>query len=357
MPSYKYTAGGAVRWRCAFYYRDYTGRNVKKKKSGFLTKREADAWEKSFLLKRSGGTSMTFAQLLEVYLEDARHRLKPSTVYTTGNLLRSSVLPTFGAVPVGDITPAAVRAWENNLLAGGRFARSTLAEMRAAFSKVLNFAVRLYGLNQNPVKAAGPFVEQGGRRQEDSLHVWTREQFDAFITSGLAPEYITLFSVLFWTGCRIGEALALTVADIDFDTSTMAITKDCINVYPGGVRAQKPKTAASVRRVTMPAQLVEVLKDWIRETDATRPADMLFRLRIHNTAGTILHSGAARAGLPPIRVHDLRHSHASMLINMGFPPIVIRDRLGHKNIQTTLNIYAHLYPRAMDSVAARLSAV
>ena len=357
MPSYKYqNAAGRVLWYCSFYFQDYSGRRVKKKKQGFQTKREADQWERDFLAKKTGTPSMTFRQLVENYLDDARARLKPTTVEGVAGSLRCHVLPTFGEMPLDAITPAAVRQWENNELAG-KASFSSVARYKRVFSTVMNFAARFYGLASNPVRAAGALKATGRQQEEKHLHVWTCEEFARFILSGLPPEYIAVFSILFWTGCREGEALALTVGDVDLETSTLSINKTVVSLNGNRYRAQSPKTPASVRRVSMPSQLVTVLADWMQQTDATAPADMLFGFSTRHGLRSAIHRGARRAGLPEIRVHDLRHSHASMLIDMGFPPIVIRDRLGHKDIETTLNIYSHLYPRAMDEVAARLSSM
>lgn len=357
MPSYKYTnAAGRVLWFCSFYYQDYNGKRFKKKKQGFATKREADAWERDYLAKKTGSPSMTFSQLAENYLADAAARVKPTTAQEVSKALHRCILPTFGDMPIDTITPAAVRQWVNDLLATGA-ALGSIAEYKNVFSRVMRFACRFYGLASNPVAAAGP-VKAGGRVQEEKrIRVWTQEQFARFILSGLQPEYIALFSTLFWTGARIGEVIALTVADIDFHKKEISITKDVEPLDGRRYRAQTPKTPASIRRVSMPVQLAEILRDWIRVSEAVRPSDMLFHFKDRSSANNMLHEGAARVGLPAISVHDLRHSHASMLVHLGFAPIVIRDRLGHKDIQTTLNIYSHLYPSVADTVAARLSAM
>ena len=356
LPAYKYqTSTGKTMWFCSFYYQDFSGRRVKKKKQGFSTKREADAWERDFLAKKNGSPSMSLSQLAENFLDDARARLKPTTVQGFKDVLSARILPTFGTLPIDAITPASVRQWENDMLQEG-CAFGSVARYKNVFSIVLNFAGRFYGLASNPVRAAGALKATGRKQQENALHVWTCEQFARFILTGFHPEIIAVFSILFWTGARVGEALALTVGDIDFETSTLSITKT-IEFVRGGFRAQSPKTPASYRRVTMPAQLSAILREWIRLTGAADPSDMLFRLGIRGALSKAMHNGASAAGLPFIRIHDLRHSHASMLVALGFPPIVIRDRLGHADIKTTMNVYSHLYPSAGDNVAARLSTI
>lgn len=361
MPSNKYqTASGGTRWRCTFYYRDYTGKNVKKKKSGFSTKREADAWERDFLGKMSGSPSMKFSHLVENYFEDARHRLKPISYVHTRMMVKNHVLPTFGDMQLDAITPAAVRAWETKLPQESGLAASSCGQVITYLSALFNFAVRFYGLPSNPVRLAGP-VQRRAAHMESSdggrLHFWTVEQFDRFILSDMMPEYILLYSVLFWTGCRVGEARALRVEDVDVDARTIRICKTLSFVSPMTYIIQCPKTSSSVRTVTIPRHLAAMLGDWIRTLQPTKPATLLFSLTHAPNINNMMRAHAKAAGLPQIRVHDLRHSHASMLVNMGLPPMVIRERLGHKDIQTTLNVYSHLYPKKMDDVADALEHV
>lgn len=359
MPSYKYqTAQGRTMWFCSFYYQEYNGRRMKKKKSGFSTKRDADAYERDFLLKRSGSPSMTFLQLAENYLDDCSHRLKGTTVHLRATVARTRLLPVFGDMPLETISPTSVRSWENDLLQDGTLSTSYIKAVRGVLSEMFNFAVRFYGLASNPVRMAGP-IKANARKQEGArLHVWTREQFARFITSGLDAEYIALFSTLFWTGLRVGEALALTVSDVDLDANTLHVSKTVSRIQQDlciSYVAEKPKTSASVRAVSMPLQLSMILADWMRQSGASNAASMLFGLSMRGNASTVFAKRVQELKLPRIRIHDLRHSHASMLINMGFEPMVIRDRLGHKDIQTTLNTYSHLYPEKMDDVASRLS--
>lgn len=357
MPSYKYqTSKGAVRWFCSFYARDYMGKNRKIKKSGFATKHDADAWERDYLTTRSGSAaSMTVAQAAANFIDDLSHRRKPSTVATFTFIFNKHILPIFGDRPLAEITAADVRSWENDLIDSGLSA-ATCRHIIGRLSALFAFAVRLYGLPSNPVRLAGPvqLSPAASAKNAPELHFWTVEQFARFITSGLSPAYITLFSILFWTGCRIGEALALTKADFSPDAQTLRINKTISTIDKAHTYIQPPKTAASVRTIAIPSHLCMILSDWIVKTDMCDPADMFFWFRHNASVEIAFHKATAAAGLPPIRVHDLRHSHASMLVDMGFPPIVIRDRLGHKDIQTTLNIYSHLYPQKQSDVRAAL---
>ena len=355
MPSYKYqTKSGHTLWFCAFYTKDtITGKNVKKKKSGFQTKRDADEWERNYLQMRANLPSVSFRSVADAYLEDAAHLLKPHTLYARRLMLARYLLPAFGDQVVGDITPAAIRSFLLSL--DGKMSRSYLATTRALLSTIFSFCTRYYGLPNNPVRSVGKLPAK--TKSPDALHFWTPEQFARFILSGLYPEHIAIFSVLFWTGMRLGECQALTRKDVDLDNATISISKTVSYVPPRRFVIQPPKTQAAVRTITIPHRLVAILEDWFRIKIMKSDSDLIFKIRYQANLNELFRLHAKRAGLPIIRIHDLRHSHASMLVDMGFPPIVIRDRLGHKDIQTTLNIYSHLYPHQGQDIADALDKI
>ncbi len=354
MPSYKYeTKSGHVRWFCSFYARSYDGKNRKVKKSGFATKRDADAWERDYLATSNGlAAEMTIRQVAAAYTQDLSSRRKPITAARISTAINNHILPVFGDRPIATLTAADVRAWENELISSSMLAPATIRYVVGRLAAICNFAVRLYGLASNPVHAAGPLQlsPSSPSATPHALRFWTLPQFQSFITSELPPQYITLFCLLFWTGCRVGEALALTLRDYDREAQTLRIDKTVSVVSASRKYIQPPKTVASVRTIALPSFLCDILDDWIRSTDMQNPGDMFFLFSYNTPIEIFLHKRAATCGLPTIRVHDLRHSHASLLVHLGFPPIVIRDRLGHRDIQTTLNIYAHLYPSKQDDL-------
>lgn len=358
MPSYKYqTSSGKTMWFVSFYAKDYMGRNIKHKKSGFSTKRAADTYERDFLSKNSGkASSMTFREAAENYLEDMSVTRKPNTVRMTRCVIEKHLLPVFGTQSIIAITSAMVREWQNDMIASGEFSVSTLKIIFGRLSTIFNFAVRMYGLPTNPIHAAHIQFSNINPPKE-SLHYWTLHQFQRFITSGLLPEYIVLFMTLFWSGCRLSEALALTRGDYDPVNQTLRINKTLSIIDRTHKYIQSPKTRSSNRTIVIPKHLCDVLDDWIVQTDISQDADMFFWFTWESDINVYFRHHTADAGLPIIRIHDLRHSHVTMLIHLGFPPLLIRDHMGHKDIGTTLNIYGHLYPSRQDDLRHALETI
>ena len=284
--------------------------------------------------------------MVKLYLEDCRPRLKPTTMRTKETMLRGQILPYFANCAVSKITPALIRSWQNELIRKG-FAPTYQKALHNQASSVFNFAVKYYRLSNNPCKLAGSI----GKKQAEGMAIWTPAEFSRFLDGlGDKPASRAAFLLLFWTGIRSGELLALTAADFDFAAGTLSITKNYAR-QSGEDLILSPKTPKSRRVVTLPDFLVEALEGYV----AARPEGRLFPKTKHFLYHE-MQRGCGQAGLPPIRVHDLRHSHASFLIEKGFSPLLIAERLGHENIQTTLQIYSHLYPNKQQEVARQIQA-
>jgi len=160
------------------------------------------------------------------------------------------------------------------------------------------------------------------------------------------------FEMLYWTGIRKGELLALTREDIDLDRKTVTINKtyQCIK---GEEFFGDPKTVRSYRTVVMPDFLCEELEDYFRMYYDLQPTDRLFPVD-KAYLNKKLAQGCAKANLPRIRVHDLRHSHVSLLINMGFSAVAIAERVGHESIDITYR-YAHMFPTVQSEMGQKLN--
>ena len=191
------------------------------------------------------------------------------------------------------------------------------------------------------------------KKRADGIEFWVTDEFKEFMKYvSDKPISEVMFNILFWTGARSGEVLALTLNDFDLENKTMSISKNYARVNSQEM-IMKPKTPKSNRVITIPDFLNEMVKDYAKRLYDYDPSQRLFP----NTKSYLTHEmirGTAKAGIKKIRVHDLRHSHASLLIEMGFSPILISERLGHENIKTTLQTYSHLYPNRQTEVAQKL---
>ena len=164
-----------------------------------------------------------------------------------------------------------------------------------------------------------------------------------------------MFQVLYWCGIRAGELFALTVEDIDIEGGTLSVNKSLQRLNREDVITE-PKTPKSKRIVALPDFLVNELKAYIDSLPDPEPETRLFVIS-KNGLWKEMKRACAASGVKKIRVHDLRHSHASLLIELGYSPLLIAERLGHENVETTLNTYSHLFPHKQVELAKELDAL
>lgn len=345
MPAYKNDKAGT--WFCKFYFKNWQGVRQQKKKEGFSTKREAQEFEREFIAKAHASCDMTFASLVELYMADCKSRLKPTTYTNKQFLIDSKLLPFFKAMPLNTIIPATIRKWQGELLTDPKgYSQTYLKTVNNQASAIFNFAVKYYQLGSNPCRVAGSM----GKKNADSMQFWTVDEFNQFIAMlEDRPTSKVIFEVLFWTGIRSGELLALTLKDFDLINNTLSISKNYAR-HEGEDLIMEPKTPKSKRTITLPLFLTQMVKDYAASLYDYDPADRVFAV----TKGFLqreMKIGYTASGVKKIRVHDLRHSHASFLIEQGFSPLLISERLGHENIETTLQTYSHLYPNKHSEVA------
>ena len=335
-------------WTAKFRYTDWQGNRKQKKKENFKTQREAKAFEAEFLNKQTGTSEIRFDGLLVHYLEDCKVRLKPTTYENKVYVINSKLIPYFGNTAINKITPGMIRKWQTELIGQG-YTQTYLKTTNNQLSAILNYAVRFYGLKENPCHRAGSM----GKKRADGIEFWITDEFKEYIkVVSDKPTSEVMFNLLFWTGARSGEVLALTLDDFDFENKTMSISKNFARVNNQDM-IMKPKTPKSNRVITIPDFLNEMVKAYAKRLYDYEPDQRLFSV----TKSYLTHEmirGTKKAGIKKIRVHDLRHSHASLLIEMGFSPILISERLGHENIETTLQTYSHLYPNKQTEVAQKL---
>lgn len=345
MPAYKDKERKT--WYASFYYTDWTGKRRLKKKRGFAREKDAKAFEAEFLRTMAQSCDMTFGSMTELYLADMENRLKENTMHNKRYLIEGKILPFFKDLSINKITAAHVRKWQADLLANEK-SQTYVKTINNQLSAIFNYACKYYALPANPARVAGSV----GKKNADAMKFWTADEFNAFIPKvPKLPARVGL-SVLFWTGLRIGELLALGAGDVNLEAKTLSVTKS-FQMIDGKEVVTEPKTTKSKRVIPLPAKLCDELRAYMDALYEPQPGDRLFpytKSYFHQQ----MSKGCAAAGMDKIRLHDLRHSHAALLIHLGVPILLVSERLGHEDVETTLRTYGHLYPATSAETVQKL---
>ena len=342
------------KWYALAWYHDWKGEGRQKCKRGFETKKEAQDWERSYVQQNAAGIDMTFEAFCGLYEKDRRPRLKESTWLTKENIIKNKLIPAFGKMMMSEIETKHIIAWQNELLAyrdefKKPYSATYLKTVHNQLVAILNHAVRHYGLKSNPASKVGYI----GSKEREEMNFWTKEEYMKFTEAIMdKPMSYYAFEMLYWCGIREGEMLALTPADFNFTKKTVRINKTYQRIH-GQDLITSPKTRKSVRTVEMPDFLCDEMQDYIKSLYKVQKNDRIFPI----TKSYLQHEmrrGSKEAGVKRIRIHDLRHSHISLLIDMGFSAVAIADRVGHESIDITFR-YAHMFPSRQVDMAQRLN--
>ena len=341
-------------WKVYYRFTDWQGKVHQSTKRGFPTKREALAWEREQLHKVEADLDMTFESFIDTYTADMKNRLKENTWHTKEHIIRTKLLPYFAKRKMNTIQPKDIIAWQNEMIkcrdkSGEAYSPVYLKTLHNQLSAIFNHAVKFYGLKDNPVAKVGNM----GKAKAREMLFWTQEEYKKFSEEMMdKPVSFYAFEMLYWCGIREGELLALTPADFDFDRETVTISKSYQRIGGRDIITD-PKTPKSNRTIKMPEFLCEEMQDYMKQLYRIGKNDRLFEV----TKSYLHHEmdrGANAAGVKRIRIHDLRHSHISLLIEMGYSAVAIADRVGHESINITYN-YAHLFPSTQSDMADKLN--
>lgn len=355
MPAYRDESGNKT-WYCRFYYTNWKGEKLTKKKRGFLTKKEALKWEKEFLNQHSESIEMSFREFFELYKRDRKPRIRENTWRTKEAIVNQKILPYIGDLMLNEINNVTIIQWQNELMKikdknGKNYSPTYLRTIHAQLSSILNHACRYYNLKTNVARDVGSM----GEKEADEMLFWTQDEYERFIEAIKdKPESFYAFELLYWCGLRMGELLALTKDKFDFERHTLKIDESLQRIDGKNV-ITAPKTKKSIRTIVMPEFLTDEIKEYIDSFYKLKPKDLIF-----NFSKSYLHHemdrGSKKSQVKRIRIHDLRHSHVSLLIELGFSATAIADRVGHESIDITYR-YAHLFPSKQKEMALSLTQV
>lgn len=351
MSVYKNEKNGT--WYVMTRYTDWKGERKQKCQRGFTTKKEAQEWERQFLLQKKADIDMTLESFCELYEKDVKPRLRENTWLTKEHIIQKKILPYLGKRKLSEITAKDIMDWQNEMrlmeTSEGKVLSPTyLKTIHGQLSAIFNHAIRYYDLNVNPAKKAGTM----GMEESKEMLFWTKEEYLRFSEAMMEkPLSYYAFEILYWCGIREGELLALTPADFDFQAETLRINKSYQRIKGRDV-ITSPKTKKGNRIIKMPKFLCEEMQDCLKMFYDLKDTDRIFLISKHYLSNE-MKRGCKETGVKKIRIHDIRHSAVSLLIDMGFTALAIADRVGHETEKITYR-YAHLFPSKQDEMASKL---
>lgn len=361
----KKAKNGTYYFRANLGYHPITGKQIQKYRSGFKTKKEArEEYSRLLLTKPDALEEKQDDVLFQHFIEDIflpwyKTQVKRRTYDNRLPTVRKH-FTFFNNLITTEITPIHVQKWQL-ALSKKKYRSSYIRNVQGLFSMAMDRAVVLGLAENNPSKIVGNV-----KKTKTKIDFWTKEEFEKVISLFYKEDYYQHFLFislwfLFMTGMRIGEATAIQWEDIDFDKGLLSIDKTLYYKNLDNYSFVEPKTKASVRHIALDGDTLTLLREW---KDAQQSVVQTNFVMSYNGIPTQKHTLAnaitrfsKKAGVHRIRLHALRHSHASLLISMGENPLIIKDRLGHEDIETTLGTYGHLYPNSNFEVAHKLEGI
>ena len=356
---------GTYYFRANLGYNPITGKQIQKYRSGFRTKKEAkEEYSKLVLASTEELTTkkdgVSFQQFIEeTYLPWYKTQVKESTYLNRATTIKKH-FSYFYKMETDEIEPIHVQNWQLKLAKD--FSPNYIRIVQGMLSIAFDRAIVLGIAKKNPSRMIGNI-----KSKKTKVDFWTLEEFQKVISLLCKKDYyehylFISFWLLFMTGMRIGEASALHWSDIDFETGLLSITKTLYYRTMTDYKFVEPKTQASIRTIYIDSDTLNELKAWQSVQQQVLPdCPLVLSYNGTPTSKTTLPRALEKlsnlAGVHRIKIHALRHSHASLLISMGENPLLIKERLGHEKIQTTLGTYGHLYPNTNLEVAKKLTGI
>lgn len=314
-------------------------------------------------------TRMTVQQLYDEYILAKENEVRATSLVPIKNCLVKGTLPYLADKQLDKLTVPALQAWKNDI-AKIDVSISTKQNYYAELRQMLNYAVKMGYISKNNLTIVGNFKKDTQALPKEELHFYTPDQFKKFIAVAREQaekkdtindwSYYVFFCIAYFTGARKGEIYALKWSDIK--GHTLSISRS-VNQKVGRIVETLPKNSSSIRTLQIPMSLEVVLN----EQKERQMQDENFTEDYRICGGidcirdsTVCNKGfdfADKAGLPHIRLHDFRHSHASLLASEGINIQEIARRLGHSNVEMTWNTYSHLYPHEEERAVSVLDKI
>ena len=360
MPIYKTNIKnkeGLYKYKVTFNYTDATGKHRQKMRVayGAAQARLLEAQLQANAIEEPSQT-LTVQQLYDIYMSAKENEVRESTLAKSKGILELHIMPFFSKTKLKKLSMSLLQEWKNDI-SKLDLKITTKKNMYKEFSAMLNFAVKMEFIPSNPLSKIGNFKDAYDfDKPQDKIQYYTIDEYKKFIAA--APKeserdyaFYTFFSIAFYMGMRKGEINALRWSDISGEILT--VNRSVAQKIKGKENVfTPPKNPSSQRNLQIPKPLLAILKEqkliqqkeyskWNKNMLVCGGENPLRDTSISNKNIEI----SKAAGVPTLRIHDFRHTHATILINEGISAQEIARRLGHSSVTTTLKVYAHLYPR------------
>lgn len=356
---------GSIKKRGSTWYyivdigRDENGKRRQKTKGGFRTKKEAQEALAVLLADLKRGeyiedTKITFYELVSDWLQHTKPNIKQTTYAKYSRILAAHIKGSIGNLKIANLKPlhiARFYAQKSETLAP-----NTVRTIHNVISGSLTWAVKMGLIKKNPAENAE--LPKAKRR---SFKVWSPVEIRQFLEAAKNRRHFPIYYLALMTGMRQGEILGLKWEDVDLENGVIHISRNWTMTDTVKQLAEGGKTEGARRSIDISQSVIDVLKEHKNKQAKELQAlgidtDFVFT----NAKGELLHPTSIReffqdaqkaAGVPVIRFHDLRHTHASILLQKGVHPKIVSERLGHSSISITLDIYSHLIPTIQKEAA------
>lgn len=364
----KGSKNGKQKYRVRVNYQDSMGVNRQTERVIYGSE-EAKDFERKFrhdIKEEAPGVKKTIDELYTEYCNKKKNEVREQSLRYIKTYIENHVLPLLGSIKLDKLNKPLLNKWKEEINSktvknkgNKKLSLKTKQHIYNEFKSMLNYAVSMDYIAKNPLSSVGNFKETLTLENQKEINYYTSDEFKKYIkvarecaensSTFVDWEFYVFFNIAFYTGLRKGEIHALKWSDLDGDY--LNVKRSIAQKLKGDDRETPPKNKSSIRTLQMPKPLIKILNEHRQRYEELDGFNDNFRIcggtkpLRDSTLDKRNKKYAELAGLKTIRIHDFRHSHASLLANEGINIQEIARRLGHSKIEVTWNTYAHLYPR------------
>jgi integrase len=333
--------------------RDINNKRKQKTKSGFVTKKEAIAAMNELIYQLNKGTWIQPKDILlkdfaTDWLEDRRHRLRDTTLEQYESKIKKWINPLMGEMKIQNIKPIHAQKFANQLLE--TLIPSTAKKIYSILKMIFKHAVSLEVISKNPLENVSI------QEKRNQVNTWTFEELNHFLNVVKKDDlfYYNVFATAAYTGLRKGEVLGIRRSDVDLKNHVITVTQSIAETKKEGVHISRLKTPSSYRQVAIDPYVTSILKEQIKKNNEMRlkfgpeynDLDLVFchldgMMYRPTSLNRPFRKYIELSGVSYIRFHDMRHTHATLLLELNVNPKIVADRLGHSTVKITLDTYSH----------------